>query len=762
MLTRRRIHVEGVVQGVGFRPHVYRIATQNQLTGWICNTARGVTLEVQGVSESVSAFLDGLRLQPPPLARITAVASEEIPCAQEIDFCIVQSTAGGHAHTLIAPDIATCPDCLRELFDPHDRRFGYPFLNCTNCGPRFTILRTIPYDRPNTSMQPFRMCAACQAEYDDPANRRFHAQPNACWQCGPQLALLDANGNAIPGDPIQQTIEHLRQGAIVAIKGLGGFHLAVDATQPHAVARLRERKHRWEKPLAILVADIAAAERLCNISPEERSLLESPQRPIVLLPRKSDTPIAPQVAPGSPELGIFLPYTPVQHLLLHSGNFPALVMTSANRSEEPICIDNAEALYRLRSIADSFLVHNREILLRCDDSIVRRAQQHTMPLRRARGFVPLPIPLGRDVPSVLAVGGELKNTICLTRGQEAFLSQHIGDLENLAAYGFFEETIAHLQNILEITPQAIACDLHPEYFSTRWAMQQSSLPVCAVQHHHAHLAACMAEHSLSDAALGIVLDGTGYGTDGNIWGGEILLAHGAKFERKAHLNYAPMPGGAQAIQEPWRMAAGFLSLLPEPQFTEGLACLQSLYGVNTGAMRHMIDLHLRSPLTSGCGRLFDAVAALIGLRSTVRFEAQAAIELEALCARSTDTNAYPFEILAGEPLQISTVPLFDALLTDLHKHSASAVISRRFHLGLARALADATASIAQAAGNPPICLTGGCFQNVFLAHALEKELRERGLRVYTHCLVPAGDGGLSLGQAWIAAQEIASKTEGNP
>ena len=759
MLTRRRIHVEGVVQGVGFRPHVYRIATQNQLTGWICNTPRGVNLEVQGVSESVSAFLDSLRTQPPPLASITAIASEEISCVQENDFRILQSTSVGDAHTLIAPDSATCPDCLRELFDPLDRRYGYPFLNCTHCGPRFTILRTIPYDRPNTSMQPFRMCAACQAEYDDPANRRFHAQPNACWQCGPQLALLDANGNAISGDPIEKTIEQLRGGAIVAIKGLGGFHLAVDATQPEAVARLRERKHRWEKPLAILVADVAAAERLCNLAPEEQALLESPQRPIVLLPRKSDTPIAPQVAPGTPELGIFLPYTPVQHLLLHSGAFAALVMTSANRSEEPICIDNAEALYRLRSIADFFLIHNRDILLRCDDSIVRRTQQRTTLLRRARGFVPLPIPLACELPSVLAVGGELKNTICLTRGREAFLSQHIGDLENLAAYGFFEETNVHLQNILKITPQAIACDLHPEYFSTRWALQQQSLPVCTVQHHHAHLAACMAEHALPETALGIVLDGTGYGTDGNLWGGEILLAHGTKFERKAHLAYTPMPGGTQAIQEPWRMAVGFLSQGPEAQYTEGVARLQSLYGVNTSAMRRMIELRLRSPLTSSCGRLFDAVAALIGLRSTVRFEAQAAIELEAICAQSADTAAYPFEILAGDPLQISTVPLFGAILADLRQHRAPAIISRRFHLGLARVWADAAASIAQTEGNPPICLTGGCFQNVFLAHALEDELRQRGLRVYTHSLVPAGDGGLSLGQAWIAAQTILSKTE---
>jgi hydrogenase maturation protein HypF len=754
-----------VVQGVGFRPHVFRIAKQHHLTGWIRNATDGVTLEVQGAEASVLAFLDCLRTQPPPLATITAISDEEIPCAQEQDFSIEQSSAAGHAHTLISPDIATCPDCLHELLDPRDRRYGYPFLNCTNCGPRFTILHAIPYDRPNTSMQPFRMCPACQAEYDDPGNRRFHAQPNACWQCGPQLTLLDLDGNVIAGDPIQQSIERLRRGDIVAIQGLGGFHLAVDATQPEAVARLRERKHRWEKPLAIQVADADAAERFCTLSTEERALLESPQRPIVLLPRKDDvhgvdalsSPLAPQIAPGSPELGVFLPYTPVQHLLFHQGGFAALVMTSANRSEEPICISNAEALLRLRTIADCFLVHNREILLRCDDSIARHQRGRTTLLRRARGFTPMPVPLACDLPSVLAVGGELKNTICLTRGREAFLSQHIGDLENLAAYGFFEETTVHLQKILEIAPIAVACDLHPEYFSTRWAAQQP-LPVHAVQHHHAHLASCMAENPVSGAAVGIVLDGTGYGTDGNLWGGEILLARGAEFERRAHLAYAPMPGGTQAILEPWRMAAGFLSLLPEPAYTQGLARLQSLYGVNTGAIRRMIELRLRSPLSSGCGRLFDAVAALIGLRSTIRFEAQAAIELEALCAQSTDQSAYPLEVLsdANAPLQISTAPLFAAILADLDHGCAPATISRRFHLGLARVFAETAAAIAQEEGGLPVCLTGGCLQNIFLADALEEELTQRGLRVFTQTRVPAGDGGLSLGQAWIAAQKISA------
>ena len=676
----------------------------------------------------------------------------------EEKFLIVDSVAGQHAHTLIAPDIATCADCLRELMDAEDRRYGYPFINCTNCGPRFTILRAIPYDRANTSMASFRMCAACQAEYDDPWSRRFHAQPNACWECGPQLTFLDRLGAIVAGEPLRETILQLQKGAIVAIKGLGGFHLAVDATQPDAVTRLRQRKHRLEKPLAIMVADVASAERLCEVTAQEKIFLESPQRPIVLLRRRQDaalaTEIAPEIAPGNPELGVFLPYTPVQHLLFYHGNFSAMVMTSANLSEEPICIDNAEAVQRLQGIADFFLVHDREILLRCDDSLLRNVHGRTSMLRRARGFVPMPIALDHEMPAVLAVGAELKNTFCFTRDREAFLSQHIGDLENLAAYKFFQESMEHLQRVLEIQPVAVAHDLHPDYFSTRWAMQQTELPCFGVQHHHAHVASCMAENHLSGPVIGIVLDGTGYGMDGHIWGGEILVAVYEDFRRAAHLAYTPMPGGGQAILDPWRMAVGYLSQLSASEYDSGMERLYKIPRHQLRLIRQMIERNLCTPQTSSCGRLFDAVAALIGLRSTVSYEAQAAVELEAACERSTDTVAYPLEILRRDALEISTAPMFSAILEDLRKGQSQATISRRFHNGLIQVLIDVTEKISSTTGNLPICLTGGCFQNVYLASHLEDALTQRGLHVYVQTLVPAGDGGISLGQAMVAGHRI--------
>ncbi len=754
MEVRERIDVSGVVQGVGFRPHVYRLAHQHALTGWIKNTVRGVTIEVQGAQENIGEFLRNLECNQPPLAHITAIATEKIFYTQEEKFLIMESDVGQHAHTLIAPDVATCTDCLREMLDADDRRHGYPFINCTNCGPRFTILRAIPYDRANTSMSSFRMCATCQAEYDDPWSRRFHAQPNACWQCGPQLALLDASGASIEGDPIQETILRLQQGAIVAVKGLGGFHLAVDAMQPDAILRLRQRKQRHEKPLAVMVADAAAAKLLCEVAESERTLLESPQRPIVLLRRRQGTALAPEITPGNPHLGVFLPYTPVQHLLFHCGRFSALVMTSANISEEPICIDNAEAAQRLQGIADFFLVHDREILLRCDDSLVRQVHGRVSMLRRARGFVPVPIALDCEMPTILAVGAELKNTICFTRNREAFLSQHIGDLENLAAYKFFQESMAHLQQVLEIQPEAIAHDLHPDYFSTRWALQQAELPRFGVQHHHAHVASCMAENHLSGPVIGIVLDGTGYGTDGKIWGGEILVAEYEDFHRAAHFAYAPMPGGAQAILNPWRMVVGYLSQLPASEYAAGLKQMKQIPRSQLAVICRMIERDLHTPQTSSCGRLFDAVAALIGLRSTVTYEAQAAVELEAACERSTDTGAYPLEIRQGDELEISSVPMFAAILEDLRKGYSQATISRRFHHGLIRVLTDITERISSAAGRLPVCLTGGCFQNVYLASHLKDALTQRGFQVFAHTQVPAGDGGISLGQAMVAGHRM--------
>ena len=525
MDVRRQIEVSGIVQGVGFRPYVYRLATGRQLSGTIRNTSAGVTIEIQGPAETVQNFVEHLPAEAPPLARITSLAVHDVPCNRDQDFRIVHSHEGEQVRTLISPDVAICPDCLRELFDPKDRRYRYPFINCTNCGPRFTIIRDIPYDRPSTSMAMFPMCQPCLAEYENPLDRRFHAQPNACWECGPRVELWDKSGKRIEcRDPIAEAVSGLHAGLVVAVKGLGGFHLAVDATNPAAVALLRQRKRRVEKPFAVMVPDLQAAEEICELDVAASTVLQSIQRPIVLLSKKLPSMIPDEVAPFNRYLGLFLPYTPLHYMLLAEGGFKALVMTSGNLSEEPIAIDNCEAVTRLSGLADYFLVHNRDILLRCDDSVVRVAGGVTRHLRRSRGFVPVPVFLKDEQPSVLAVGGELKNTICLTKGKHAFLSQHVGDLENVESYAFFNQAIEHLKRILEIRPEIIAYDLHPDYFSTKWALQQCGAQLLGVQHHHAHIASCMAENHLEGRVIGFALDGTGYGTDGHIWGGEVLTA----------------------------------------------------------------------------------------------------------------------------------------------------------------------------------------------------------------------------------------------
>jgi hydrogenase maturation protein HypF len=753
MQVRRRIEVAGIVQGVGFRPYVFRLATERRLAGSIRNTPSGVAIEVQGPLQAVEEFVASLPQQAPPLARITGVQVTDLPCNGDCEFLILSSRQGETVHTLISPDIALCDDCLSELLNPGDRRYHYPFINCTNCGPRFTIVRGIPYDRPQTSMAVFRMCAACQAEYDDPRNRRFHAQPNACWDCGPRVELRDKAGNPIDTkDPIAATASALAAGQIVAIKGIGGFHLAADATNAQAVGLLRERKRRIEKPFALMVPDVAAAEALCEVDPAAVEALLSPQRPITLLPWKLPSPVTEALAPNNRYLGLFLPYTPLHHLLFAAGRFSALVMTSGNLSEEPIAIDNQEALRRLGTLADLFLVNNRDILLRCDDSVVRPRAGGLQQLRRSRGYVPVPVFLGEEIPPILAVGGELKNTICLTQGDHAFLSQHIGDLENLESYKFFEEAVHHLQTILEIKPETIAYDLHPDYFATKWALQQEGMKPVAVQHHHAHIASCMAENQLAGRVIGIALDGTGYGTDGRIWGGEVLVADYATFERVAHLEYVPLPGGAAAIHEPWRMAVSYLHHHFGREFLKRPAgFVRSLDSHKTDLLLRMIERGVNSPLTSSCGRLFDAVSALAGLRRQVNYEAQAAIELEMALEGIGDDN-YPFELKqSGERWVIGTAPLFEALLADLADDVSVGVVSRRFHNGLAQVLAQVAQRVLQRTSLERICLSGGTFQNVYLQQRLEKLLQECGFHVFLHHEVPAGDGGLSLGQVLIAA-----------
>lgn len=801
MVIRRRIEVAGVVQGVGFRPYICRLATEHHLAGTIRNTSSGVSIEVEGDPTRVEEFVSRLPQQAPPLARITEIQAFEMPSNGDREFRIIASHAEARVRTLISPDVATCDDCLREMFDPYDRRYRYPFINCTNCGPRFTITHSIPYDRRFTSMAEFPMCAACQAEYDDLGNRRFHAQPNACWDCGPQLELLDRNGQAIAtDDPVRATIAFLREGHIAAMKGLGGFHLAADATDSAAVRRLRERKRRVGKPFAVMMADVAAAREFCQISAGEESALLSIARPIVLLRRRTGddagaSSISEDVAPGNRHLGVFLPYTPLHHLVLREAGLKALVMTSGNLSEEPIAIANQEALRRLHALADCFLLHNRDILLRSDDSVVRvfsapdrqsarpsrlglsrRAPQDTaefpeemQQLRRSRGFVPVPVFLREEMPSILAVGGELKNTICLTRGKHAFLSQHVGDLENLESYKFFEEAITHFQKVLEIHPEIVAYDLHPDYFSTRWARGQKS-PLVGVQHHHAHIASCMAENHLQGKVIGFALDGTGYGSDGKIWGGEVLIADCRGFERAAHFAYIPLPGGAAAIRQPWRMAVSYLAHhfggdfgKLKPSFLEGVS-------------QHKIDLVLKmlegsvnSPLTSSCGRLFDAVAAVAGVRNEVSYEAQAAMELEMAMEDGTPRvpselspsaggrkaeELYPFVLtLEDSAWVIGTRPLFEALIEDVAARRSLGEISYKFHNGLVAVFCEIANRLRKRTSLNRVCLSGGTFNNLYLTEHLVRALSQVGFEVFTHSEVPAGDGGLSLGQAMVAAAQ---------
>jgi hydrogenase maturation protein HypF len=760
MQIRRRIHVAGIVQGVGFRPYVYRLATERHLAGQIANTSTGLVIEVEGSSEVVDDFLSSLPLQAPPLALVTDIRVAEIHRTGESDFCILPSDPSASVRTLISPDIATCADCLRELFDPADRRFHYPFVNCTNCGPRFSIVRGIPYDRPQTSMSVFPMCPLCLTEYEDPCDRRFHAQPNACWQCGPQLEFCDSQGQRLSvEDPIAETVARLRAGDIVAVKGLGGFHLAVDATNAGAVSRLRERKRRIEKPFAVMVCDLETVSRFCMLGAKERELLSLPQRPIVLLPRRDQCPLTDNVAPFNQYLGIFLPYTPIHHLLFEESEFQALVMTSGNLSEEPIAIGNSEAVARLGDIADWFLLHNREILLRCDDSVLHRTGGRTRQIRRSRGFVPVPVFLKREFPPTLAVGGELKNTVCLLRGREAFLSQHIGDLENIEAYKFFQEAVEHLQRILEIRPSVVAYDLHPDYFATRWARKLSGIRTVGVQHHHAHVASCMAENHLEGRVIGFALDGTGYGADGRIWGGEVLLVDYLDFKRAAHLAYVPLPGGPAAIREPWRMAVSHLWASYGPDVLQlPIPLFRQIPQARVLTALQMMERQVNSPLTSSCGRLFDAVAALVNLRYEVNYEAQAAIELEMCRDEEAAGQPYPLGLNeAGDLLQIDCRPLFRAMVEDLLRGATAGEISQRFHDGLVATLAAIARILRERTSLNTVCLSGGTFQNACLANGLEHQLQSDGFKVYTHSQVPAGDGGISLGQAVVAAHRAGSE-----
>lgn len=753
---RWRIDIEGIVQGVGFRPFVYQAAQRCGVSGWVRNDSRGVTIEAQGDPKQLQALLSALRHEAPPLAAVSSCRHHAVtPLPEEIGFTIHSSADDSDRLALIAPDNHVCPDCLTELFDPADRRFRYPFINCTNCGPRYTIITGVPYDRPLTTMADFPLCSACRAEYLDPASRRFHAQPIACPECGPRLTLLDAAGHERETEPLAAAVALLRAGKIVAVKGLGGYHLAVDAGNQKAVAELRRRKERDEKPFAVMVRDLMQVRALAEFDPREEQLLSGPERPIVLLRKRPAALLAAGVAPGNRYLGVMLPYTPLHHLLLESG-FPSLVMTSGNRSDEPIAFTDDDATRQLAGIADAFLVHNRRIHMRTDDSIVRVMANRPLLLRRSRGYVPRSLRLPTMQESILAVGAELKTAICLTRGDHAFLSQHLGDLKNTAVYTSLAQTVEHLQELLDVRPHLVAHDLHPDYLSTRFAEELPGMRCLAVQHHHAHLASCLGENRWAGPAIGVIFDGYGYGCDGTAWGGEFLLGDARACRRLGHLLPVPLPGGDVAAREPWRMALSWLAATYGDDLPQ-LPGLAAIPASDRAMVLTMCRRRLNAPLTSSCGRLFDAVAGLAGLRLQISFEGQAALELEQILDPAAD-GAYPLAVTEQDGmLLLDPRPLLRALVDDLLAGATAGAVSARFHRGLARATLDMCRQLRTTGAPAVVALSGGVFQNRFLSEELTRLLQTDGFHVLTHSLVPPNDGGLAFGQALVAVQALADE-----
>ena len=751
----RHIEIRGTVQGVGFRPWVYRLATEAGLAGHVRNDATGVTIEAFGSLEALDAFTLGLETSLPPAASIRELRARVIPAESIASFSIVQSEERLERRVSIPPDLPTCTDCVSEIFDRANRRFRYPFTNCTNCGPRFTIARDVPYDRASTTMAAFRMCPDCRREYEDVSNRRFHAQPNACPVCGPRLTLLMPDGTAVASaDPIGAVAAALKSAQVVAIKGLGGFHLACDATSSEAVQRLRARKRRDEKPFAVMVADLARAEAFAALTREERRLLTSVERPIVLATRRDDGTLAPEVAPRNPLVGLLLPYTPLHHLLMHEAGLP-LVMTSGNLSEEPLAYRNDEALQRLAGVADLFLVHDRDIETRCDDSVARVIASRPMVMRRARGYVPRAIPVSPPFAApVLACGGLLKNTFCIGVGDSAYLGPHIGDLGNLETLGSFEESVRRMERFLRVVPEVVAFDLHPEYLSTAYALRRDEPLKIGVQHHHAHVVSAMAEHGLSGPVIGVAYDGTGYGTDGTAWGGEVMVAARGAFERVATLRPVPLAGADAAIHQPWRIALALVEDAFEGQGPiEVLPLFAAIKAHDRAVVQQMLDARFRSPLAHGAGRYFDGIGALVLGRPESRYEGQIALEWNVI-ADPTDDEQYGFDVDTRlSPWSIDLRPMVRAVVGDVLAGVPAAAISARFHNTLVSATAAVVRLAARGRGALPVVLTGGCFQNARLSERLARALRPH-LQVYLHGEVPPGDGGLSLGQA-VAAAAIA-------
>jgi hydrogenase maturation protein HypF len=751
LAVRKKIRVSGIVQGVGMRPFVYSLAERHGVSGWVLNDSRGVEIEAEGADGSVERFVRALSEEAPPLARITDVAASEIEPTGEVGFEIRTSASGESRRTLVSPDCSVCEDCLREMRDPADRRSGYPFINCTNCGPRYTIIRDVPYDREKTTMASFEMCPDCRAEYEDPRDRRFHAQPVACARCGPKVWLADASGRPVEtDDPMARAADALGRGLVVAVKGLGGFHLACDATNEEAVRRLRARKAREEKPLAVMCPDLAAAGRLCEISPGEEALLSSIERPIVLMRKRSAEVLAESVAPRNPYLGVMLPYTPLHYLLMEHGP-GVLVMTSGNVTDEPICHENEDAVRRLSGIADLFLLHDREIHIRTDDSVTRVLAGAPRPVRRARGYVPRPVFLEMDCPPVLALGPELKNTICLVRGREAFLSHHIGDLKNAAALASLKQAVGHLEGILEVEPGRAACDLHPAYMSTRHAFELG-LPVTAVQHHHAHIASCLAENGRRGPVIGVALDGTGHGADGAVWGGEFLVADLEGHRRAGHIEYVPLPGGDRAAEEPARMALAYLYAIHGAAAAElDLPVIERMGRGKARTLCQMMEKGANSPPTSSAGRLFDAAAALAGLRDRMSYEGQAAMELEG-AADPDEDGSWPCRVVERDGvLVVLAKDIVAALVGDLARGAGAEALAARFHNSVLDMVVDVVKRLRERTGLAEVALSGGCWQNARLLAGAVERLGAEGFAVLTHTQVPANDGGVSLGQAVVCA-----------
>jgi hydrogenase maturation protein HypF len=754
-LERRAVHVRGIVQGVGFRPFVFNLANRLGLAGFVRNDAGTVAIEVEGTRASLERFLQDLAVHAPPLAKIDHISWEALRPTGNSTFCIDSSKRTLSSDVFISPDTAPCEECLAEMLDPRNRRFHYPFLNCTNCGPRLTIICGAPYDRALTTMAAFAMCALCRAEYEDPQNRRFHAQPTCCAACGPRLQLLGAKGEVLcVDDPLGYFVSAVRAGRVGALKGLGGYHLVCDAGNPTAVTALRRRKHREEKPFAVMVRDLAAASEICFLGPDESKILTSHRRPIVLLQKLAVCPVADDVAPRNGSLGVMLPYTPLHHLLMNAVTPAVLVMTSGNRSDEPIAYQDDDAVQRLAAIADLFLVHDRPINVRCDDSVTRIVDSIEMPVRRSRGYAPQPIALPFDCPfPILALGGQLKGTFAFGRKREVFLSHHLGDLDNYEAYKAFEKDVGLYEQLLDTRPQLLVHDLHPDYATTRYARhraEQMRAELHAVQHHHAHMASCMAENLLNEDVIGVSFDGTGFGTDGAIWGGEFLVGNYRHFQRAGQFRYVGMPGGDQAIRQPWRMAFAHLldAEIECPDFAARIPPNQQRMAAQ------MLQRALNCPLTSSVGRLFDAVAALAGVRDAVAYEGQAAVELEQLALLVSPDGAYSFEvesIAQAMPMIVDTRPLIREVALDARNALEAAVIARRFHSALVNIIMTVCLRLRDRMQINAITLSGGVFLNKLLLSEACARLQGEGFRVYRHRQVPPNDGGLSLGQLAVAA-----------